>query len=153
MAITAEINVAPQPVVIPVPSPQPRPAIAPTSERENASQQRRESSKNQNGPLSFRAALSAASFAGVNGTKAPDDSVVWSDVAEERYVREPRLPTVGPVELSGAEASDLFTRAVANNERKSRAPAFAAAASQYATSYFAGSAFHARPGTTLELTA
>ena len=153
MAITAEINVAPQPVVIPVPSPQPRPAIAPTSERENASQQRRESSKNQNGPLSFRAALSAASFTGVNGTKAPDDSVVWSDVAEERYVREPRLPTVGPVELSGAEASDLFTRAVANNERKSRAPAFAAAASQYATSYFAGSAFHARPGTTLELTA
>ena len=153
MAITAEINVAPQPVVIPVPSPQPRPAIAPASERENASQQRRESSKNQNGPLSFRAALSAASFAGVNGTKAPDDSVVWSDVPEERYVREPRLPTVGPVELSGAEASDLFTRAVANNERKSRAPTFAAAASQYATSYFAGSVFHARPGTTLELTA
>ena len=152
MAITADINVTPQPVVIPVPSLQSRPAIAPASERENASQQRRESSKNQNGPLSFRAALSAASFAGVNG-KAPDDSVVWSDIAEERYVREPRLPSGGPVELSGAEASDLFTRAVANNERKSRAPAFAAAASQYATSYFAGSAFHVRPGATLELTA
>jgi len=153
MAITADINVTPQPVVTPVPSLQPRPAIAPASERENASQQRRESSKNQNGPLSFRAALSAASFAGVNGTKPSDDSVVWTDVAAERYVREPRLPTAGPVELSGAEASDLFTRAVANNERKSRAPAFAAAASQYATSYFAGSAFHARLGATLELTA
>lgn len=153
MAITADITVTPQPVVIPVPPPPPRPIIAPASERENANHQRRDSSKNQNGPLSFRAALSAASFADINGTKTSDDNVVWSDEAHARYVREPRLPTVGPVELSGAEASDLFTRAVANNERKSRAPAFAAAASQYATSYFSGSAFHARPGATLELTA
>lgn len=152
MAITADIIVTPQPIVTPV-VPQPRPVFAPASERDNANQQRRDSSKNQNGPLSFRAALSAASFAGVNGAKSSGERAVWSSDAEDRYVREPRLPTVGPVELSGAEASDLFTRAVANNERKSRAPAFAAAASQYATSYFAGSAFHAGRGATLELTA
>jgi len=153
MAITADIIVTPQPIVTPVVPPQPRTIIAPASERDNANQQRRESSKNQNGPLSFRAALSAASFASVGSAKTAGDTAVWSEEAEERYVRAPRVPTGGPVELSGAEASDLFTRAVANNERKSRAPAFAAAASQYATSYFAGSAFHARPGATLELTA
>lgn len=153
MAINADHIVTPQPIVTPVAPPQPRSVIAPASERDSANNQRRDSSKNQNGPLSFRAALSAAAFASVNPSKSTADSVDWSDEARVLYVRETRVPTTGPVELSGAEASDLFTRAVANNERKSRAPAFANAASQYATSYFAGSAFQARPGATLELTA
>lgn len=136
-----------------MPPPQPRTVIAPTSERDSASNQRRDSSKNQNGPLSFRAALNAASFTGVNSATPPAEAIDGSDKADLRYVRELRVPSSGAIELSGAEASDLFTRVVANNERKSLAPAFAAAASQYATSYFAGSAFHARLGATLELTA
>jgi hypothetical protein len=153
MAITADILVTPQPIVMPVTPPQPRTVVAPASERENAQNQRRDSSRNQNGPLSFRAALNATAFTGVNGAKVVSEKSVWVDEADERPQRETRLPDVGPIELTGTEASDLFTRAVANNERKGRSPVFAAATSQYAASYYAGSAFYARPGATLELTA
>jgi hypothetical protein len=154
MSITADVFVAPpQPIVAAVPPPQPRTVVAPATERENAQNQRRDSSKNQNGPLSFRAALNAASFSGIAAAKTASETSVWLDEDDVRPQREARLPNVGPIELTGAEASDLFTRAVANNERKGRAPAFAAAASQYATSFFAGSPFYAKPGQTLELTA
>jgi len=153
MSITADILISPQPVVVAVPPPQPRPAVAPASERDAANNQRGESSKNQNGPLSFRAALSATSSSGVVRTTNAAASTHWLDEGEERVARETRLPDAGPIELTGAEAADLFTRAVANNARQSRAPAFAAATSQYIASYFAGSSFYARPGETLEMTA
>lgn len=151
MALTADILITPQPIVMPI-APQPRPAVAPATERETANNQRRESGKNANSALSFRAALSAATVANV-GTASQGAEAVWADEVAERKARPVRLPEQGPIELSGAEAADLFARAVANNERKGRSPAFAAATSRYATSYFAGSAFTARPGQTLELTA
>jgi hypothetical protein len=151
MALTADILITPQPIVMPV-APQPRPAIVPATERESASNQRRGDAKNPNSALSFRAALSAATVANV-GTASQGAEAVWTDGVSERQARPVRLPEHGPIELSGAEAADLFARAVANNERKGRSPVFAAATSRYATSYFAGSSFHARPGQTLELTA
>jgi hypothetical protein len=152
MAITADILVTPQPIVVAVPPPPPRPAVASAGERETAQNQRRDSSKSQNGPLSFRAALGAATLSGFTAANIVSEASagVAGDV---RPQRQTRLPDVGPIELTGAEASDLFTRAVAGNERKSRAPVFAAAASHYAASYFAGSSFYTRPGATLELTA
>jgi len=151
MALTADILITPQPIVMPI-APQPRPAVAPAAERESAHNQRRESGKNANGALSFRAALSAATVANV-GTAAQGAEAVWADEVSDRKARAIRLPEHGPIELTAAEAADLFSRAVANNERKGRSPAFAAATSLYATSYFAGSSFHARPGDTLEMTA
>ncbi len=151
MAITADILVTPPPVMAAVTPPQPRPVITPAGERESASQQRRESGKKDNGPLSFRAALSETTFAGLGRTATRTAS--WVGDGLDRAPRDNRLPESGPIELSAAEASDLFERAVANNSRKSLAPAYAAAASLYKTSYFAGSAFSARPGETFEITA
>lgn len=151
MAITADILITPQPIVAP-PPPQPRPAIAPANERDGANNQRRES-KNQNGPLSFRAVLDTATLSGIGRAALAAESAVRSGEGEDRRARPARVPVSAPVELSGDEASDLFTRAVMNNERKSRAPEFLAAASRYTASYFAGSSFHARPGDTLEMTA
>lgn len=152
MAITLDILPMPQPITVAVPPPQPRPVIAPASERDSANNQRRESSKNQNAPLSFRAALSESTFAGIARSTTTTDTAVWSGVGEERRPREARFPDSAPLEISGDEASDLFTRAVANNERRSRAPEYAAATSRYASSYYAGSPFYARPGDTLEVT-
>lgn len=151
MAITADILITPQPIVMPI-APQPRPAIAPATERESANNQRRESGKNANGALSFRAALSATTATNT-GAVSQGAEALWTDEVSDRQARPVRLPESAPIELTGAEAADLFTRAVANNERKGRSPAFAAATSLYATSYFAGSSFYARPGDTLELTA
>lgn len=154
MSITADVFIAPpQPIMVAVPPPQPRTVVAPATDRENAQHQRRDSSKNQNGPLSFRAALDATSLSGIAGAKTSSEASVLLVDDDVRPQRQARLPETGPVELSSAEASDLFNRAVANNERKSRAPAFAAAASHYAISFFAGASFHARPGQNLELTA
>lgn len=154
MAITADILVTPPPpIMAAVTPPQPRPVIAPSGERDGANNQRRESSKKENGPLSFRAALSETTFANVGRASTETGAAPWDGEGQERIRRETRLPERRPVELTGDEASDLFERAVANNLRKSRAPAFMAATSLYTTSYFAGSSFHTRPGTTLEITA
>lgn len=152
MAITADIFITPQPIVVSVPPPQPRPAITPADARDGANNQRRES-KNQNTSLSFRAVLDTTTFSGIARASTATDSAVWLGEGEDRRARPSRLPESGPIELSGDEASDLFTRAVMNNERKSRAPEFLAATSRYASSYFAGSSFQARPGDTLEMTA
>lgn len=153
MAITFDILPMPQPIVAAVPPPQPRPVIAPATERDGANNQRRDSSRHQNGPLSFRAVLSQTTLAEFGRARATADTAVWSGEGAERRPREMRFPESVPIELSGAESGDLFTHAVANNERRSRAPEFAAATSRYASSYFAGSSFYARPGETLEVTA
>jgi hypothetical protein len=153
MAITADVLVTPPPIMAAVTPPQPRPVITPTGERDGANNQRRESGKKDNGPLSFRAALDKAVFAGIDRASAQALKAAWEGEGEERVHRETRFPEGGPVELTGAEASDLFERAIANNTRRGRDPAFAAATSLYATSYFAGSSFHTRPGETLEITA
>ncbi len=157
MAITADILVTPPPVMAAVTPPQPRPVIAPAGERDGANNQRREPGKKENGALSFRAALDQTTVAGIGRASPQTSSASWDVTGdgegEERAPRAARFPAGGPIELSAAEASDLFERAVANNSRKSRSPAFAAAASLYTTSYFAGSSFHTRPGETLELTA
>ena len=153
MAITADILVTPPPIMAAVTPPQPRPVIAPSGERDGAGDQRRESGKKENGPLSFRAALSETTFAGVGRSSTQTPLTAWDGEGQDRIRREARLPRSGPVELSGDEANDLFERAVANNLRKSQAPAFVAATSLYTTSYFAGSSFHTRPGETLEITA
>ncbi|MGE4064342.1 MAG: hypothetical protein AB7E79_13325 [Rhodospirillaceae bacterium] len=153
MPISADILITPQPVVVPVPPSQPRPAVAPAAEREGAQNQRHASSRNQNGPLSFRAALSAATFAGVARAASASESLAAPDEGTGHAARETRIPSAAAIELTSAEARDLFTPPAAGDARKSRAPAFAAAASRYAAGYFAGSAFYARPGATLELTA
>lgn len=151
MSITADFLIVPQPIAAAVSPAQPRPAVAPATEREGAQNERRQSAKNPNVPLSFRASLSAATLSGV--THAASASPNRPSEGEESSIRPARVPTSGPVELTGAEASDLFSRAIAENARKSQAPAFAVATSHYAASYFAGSAFYARPGETLEVTA
>lgn len=153
MALTADILVTPPPIMAAVTPPQPRPVIAPAGERDGANNQRRDSSKKENGPLSFRAALGETVFDRLGRAASQTTATVWDGEGEDRPRRETRFPDSSPVELTGAEASDLFERAVANNSRKGRDPAFVAATSLYATSYFAGSSFHTRPGETLEITA
>ncbi|MGE3477426.1 MAG: hypothetical protein AB7H70_16610 [Rhodospirillaceae bacterium] len=153
MALTADILVTPPPVMAAVTPPQPRPVITPSGERDGAGNPRRESGKKDNGPLSFRAALGETTLAGVGRSATQTPLTAWDGEGRDRVGREARLPGGGPVELSGDEANDLFERAVANNLRKSQAPAFVAATSLYTTSYFAGSSFHTRPGETLEITA
>ena len=151
MLISADIFVVPpQPIAAAVPPP-PRPAVSAPGERESAQNQRRESTKGQDAPLSFRGALGAAGIAGAIRAKAHEQA--WQGEGEERRPRAERLPSAGPVELSSLDAMDLFTQAVENNARKSFSPAFAAPASNYAASYLAGSSFYARPGESLELTA
>jgi hypothetical protein len=153
MAITADILVTPPPVMAAVTPPLPRPVITPPAERDGANNQRRDSSKKENGPLSFRAALSETTFADLGRAPAHTGAAGWDGEGNDRIRRETRLPEGGPIELTGDEASDLFERAVANNLRKSLSPAFAAATSLYTASYFAGSSFRTRPGETLEITA
>lgn len=153
MSITADILVTPPPVMAAVTPPQPRPVITPAGERDGANNQRRESAKKENGPLSFRAALNETTFSSIGRASVQASTAAWDGEGEERVRRETRFPESGPVELTGAEASDLFERAIANNTRRGRDPAFVAATSLYATSYFAGSSFHTRPGETLEITA
>jgi len=152
VSITTDILLTPQPLASAA-IPAMRPAIAPTAEREGANQQRRESDKNEQSGLNFRAVLSATTLNDIARVAASAEASIRSASIEERPRREMRLPGKTPVEISGAEAADLFTQALANNSRKSRAPEFEAATSRYASSYFAGSAFYARPGEALELTA
>ncbi len=153
MALTADILVTPPPIMAAVTPPQPRPVIAPSGERDGANNQRRDSGKKENGPLSFRAALGETVIDRLDRASSQALAWAWDGEGQERLHREARFPDSGPVELTGEEASDLFERAVANNSRRGRDPAFAAATSLYATSYFAGSSFHTRPGETLEITA
>ncbi len=149
--ITADILITPQPIVLPVPPAQPRPAITPAGERDGANNQQRRESKNQNATPSFRAVLDSTTLSGFVRAGVSAESFAWRSEAEDRPSRPARVPARGPVEISADETGDLFTRAVMNNARKSRAPEFVAATSRYAASYFAGSSFHARPGDTLEM--
>jgi hypothetical protein len=148
MSISADFLITPQSVASAVPPPS-RPAVAPAGERENAQNRGREPSKNQNGPLSFRAALDASTVGGI--AKAASEAIAGPD---DRALppRESRVPAAGPIELAGNAASELFARA-SSGPGRSADPVFAAAVSRYSASYFAGSSFFARPGETLEVTA
>lgn len=158
MAIAADILLTPHPIGMSVTLPPSRLAVAPVSERDGTGHQQRRDPRGSNNAatLSFRAALSAAMLGGVaqasRVTETQDGAPARFDDAKAAPRRASRLPSDGALELSGAEAADLFNRAIANNARKSRAPEYVAATSRYTASYFAGSTFHARPGETLELT-
>lgn len=154
MAITADLLVTPPPNAAAAASAlrQPQPVIAPANERENAGHQRRESGKNGNAPLNFRAVLSAATLEGLGRSDAAQAWTPSEGPLREAPQRASRFPVAEPLEISGAEARDLFDRAIAQNTRKSNAPEFVAATARYTSSYFAGSSFYAKPGETLELT-
>jgi len=131
--------------------------VAPVGQRDGASNDRRNQSKErERAVLNFRAALNAATVSSL--TKALGEESKPVETATDAPARAParasKVPDAEPVVLSGAEAANLYRTAQAEKESQpSRAPEFLAAATRYAKSYFAVSGTYARPGESLELMA
>jgi len=157
MIISADM-ISLQPIAAPVaPSVSRQPSIAAAGERDGASNERRNDSREGRArtDVTFRAFLNAATFAGLAQSLGNDSATVTrSDSSDTPRPRAVKLPErdQAPV-ISGEESEQLFRRSAAPQAERTRAPEFLAATTRYAKSYFSVAGTYARPGESLELTA
>lgn len=144
-----------QPVVAPTPAPpRPQAPIAPVTERDAASRDQRQNTREDREPgVTFRSFITASTLEGLGRALGGDKNVQGENSASENRPRPTKLPDAGPALLSGAEAANYYRAVSGDSESLSAAREFRDASSSYARNYFAASGGFARPGETLELTA